>query len=142
MCPGRPCRAAWLLAPLLLAACTAPATPAVSARTRERERPVQDAVPAVYGEQEVDVPARPLEPVRPAYPPRLRQLGIEGSVEARVVVWPDGSVHGGELLASDHPEFTRAVREALAEARFAPGMRRGVPVASKVTLRLNFRLDR
>ena len=103
----------------------------------------EDAVPSVYAEGEVDVPARPLEPLRPAYPARLRELGVEGSVEARVIVfWPDGSISGRELLASDHPEFTEAVREVLDEARFAPGLRRGQPVASTVTLRLHFRLDR
>jgi TonB family protein len=101
-----------------------------------------DAVPQVYAEQEVDVVARPLAPLRPRYPARLRELGVEGSVEARVIVWPDGSVSGRELVASDHPEFTDSVREALVGARFSPGLYRGEPVASVVTLRLHFRLDR
>ncbi len=103
---------------------------------------VEDAVPTVYAEQEVDVPARPLEPIRPRYPARLRELGVEGSVEARVIVWPDGSISGRELIASDHPEFTQAVRAALDRARFAPGLLRGKPVASTVTLKLHFRLSR
>ncbi len=67
---------------------------------------------------------------------------MEGRVEARVVVWPDGSVRGRELIASDHPEFTKAVRAELERARFAPGLRHGKPVASSVTLVLHFRLDR
>lgn len=104
--------------------------------------PVQDGGFPVYDERDVDVAARPLEPLRPRYPSTLRELGVEGSVEARVVVWPDGKVSGRQLIASDHPEFTEAVRVALAEARFAPGLLRGKPVASTVTLKLNFRLER
>ena len=88
------------------------------------------------------MPARPLAPLEPRYPARLRELGVEGTVEARVVVWPDGTIGGRELIASDHPEFTEAVRAALDEARFAPGRLRGEPVASAVTLRLHFRLQR
>ncbi|MGI9431060.1 MAG: energy transducer TonB, partial [Myxococcota bacterium] len=103
--------------------------------------PIEDAVPTVYDENEVDVPARPLEPLRPRYPAGLRELGVEGSVKARVIVWPDGSVSGRELIESDHPEFTRAVRAALDEAYFSPGVFRGQPVASIVTLTLNFRLQ-
>jgi TonB family protein len=129
------------LAPLLLlAACAQPAPVPGSAAAPPPAH--EDAGPIVYSEQEVDVPARPLEPIRPVYPPRLRELGVEGSVEARVVVWPDGSLQGATLVASDHPEFTESVRLALAEARFAPGLRRGQPVASSVTLRLHFRLER
>jgi TonB family protein len=137
--PGR--GAAALLAPLwILAACAQPApAPEPAAAPVEAH---EDAAPFVFAEEELDVPARPLEPIRPVYPPRLRELGVEGSVEARVVVWPDGSLQGATLVASDHPEFTESVRAALAEARFAPGLRRGEPVASSVTLRLHFRLER
>lgn len=127
---------------LLLATCSSPTSPNAIPPATTAPSAAEDGVPHVYGEDEVDVPARPLEPIRPAYPTRLREFGVEGSVTARVIVWADGSVHGGELLASDHPEFTRAVREALSGARFAPGLRRGQPVTSTVTLELHFRLAR
>ena len=132
-----------MLALLCFAACASPEPPipppvdAVAPAVAE-----EDAVPTVYAEQEVDVAARPLEPIRPRYPARMRDFGVEGSVEARVIVWPDGSVSGRELIGSDHPEFTRAVQAALDEARFAPGLLRGKPVASTVTLKLHFRLSR
>lgn len=127
---------------MLLVACTSPELPGVAAPTPGAQAVFEDAVPQVYAEEEVDVPARPLEPIRPDYPVRLRELGVEGSVEARVTVWPDGSVRGARLLASSRPEFTDAVRQALDGARFAPGLRRGQPVASTVTLEVHFELSR
>jgi TonB family protein len=99
----------------------------------------EDAGPFVYQEHEVEVPARPVDPLRPAYPPRLRALGVEGEVEARVIVLSDGSVGGARLVESTHPEFTAAVREALRGARFHPARRHGKPVSSWLTVRLRFR---
>ena len=127
---------------MCFAACASPEPPAPAPVDAVVPAVAEDAVPTVYAEQEVDVAARPLEPIRPRYPARLREFGVEGSVEALVIVWPDGSVSGRELIASDHPEFTKAVRAALDEARFAPGLLRGKPVASTVTLKLHFRLSR
>lgn len=94
----------------------------------------------VYGEDEVDLPARPLAPIEPVYPAQLRAMGVEGDVEARVVVLANGSVGRAELLKSSDDAFTAAVRTALKEARFQPAERRGRPVASWVTVRLRFRL--
>jgi TonB family protein len=102
---------------------------------------VEDAGPRYFAEDEVDRPARPLAPIEPDYPPQLRALGVEGDVEARVMVLADGSVGGARLLASDDAAFTAAVREALDAARFEPAERAGRPVASWVTLRLRFRME-
>jgi TonB family protein len=102
----------------------------------------RDAVPRVYAEDEVDVPARPREPILPEYPRSLRDLGVEGSVEARVLVWADGTFGGGQVLASSHPAFTDAAREALHRATFAPAELRGEPVASRVTVVIHFELQR
>jgi TonB family protein len=102
----------------------------------------EDAGPPVYQEHEVDVPARPVDPLRPVYPPRLQALGLEGEVEARVIVLSDGSVGGGQLVKSTHEDFAVSVREALRKARFHPARRRGRPVSSWVTVRLHFRLEK
>ena len=101
----------------------------------------EDAGPFYYQEHEVDVPARPVDPIQPAYPPRLRALGLEGEVEARVMVRSDGSVGGAQLVESSHDDFTAAVREALREARFHPARLRGKSVSSWVTVRVRFRLE-
>jgi protein TonB len=118
-------------------ASSAPPPPAPGA-----EQPAaEDARFHYYDETEVDVPARPVDPIEPAYPPQLRALGVEGEVEARVVVLADGTVGGAKLSRSTDDAFTGAVREALAHARFHPARRAGRPVASWVTLRLKFRLE-
>jgi TonB family protein len=101
----------------------------------------EDAAPVYYAENEVEIRARPVDPLQPSYPPRLRALGIEGDVEAQVIVLSDGSVGGARLVESTHDDFTAAVRDALREAKFHPGLRCGEPVSSWVTLKLHFRLE-
>lgn len=102
--------------------------------------PGEDAGPTYHEEDEVEIRARPVDPIRPAYPPRLRALGIEGDVVARVIVLSDGSVAGGELVEAAHDDFAAAVRAALRGARFHPARLHGEPVSSWVTLKLHFRI--
>ena len=87
------------------------------------------------------MPARPQAPIEPVYPVQLRAMGLEGDVEARVVVLSDGSVGGAKLTSSSDDAFATAVRVSLRHARFHPAERAGRPVASWVTLRLRFRLE-
>lgn len=115
----------------------ATAVPAASAPPEIRE----DAGPRYFTKDEVDLPAWPLAPIEPVYPPELRALGREGEVEARVVVLADGSVGGAVLESSSDDAFTAAAQEALREARFQPAERAGRPVASWITLELRFRLE-
>ena len=126
---------------MILSGCVGGPTPSRADEDPTSRPRREDAGPTFYEEHEVDVPARPVDPIRPAYPPRLRALGLEGEVETRVIVLTDGSVGGARLLASTHDDFTVAVQEALREARFYPARRRGEPVSSWVTMRLRFRLE-
>ena len=133
--------------PSLVGACApAPPAPVVAAPPAPVAASLpgasEDAGPAYLGADEVDLPARPLVPIVPAYPPQMRALGLEGEVEARVVVLADGSVGGARLVESSDEAFTAAVRDALEAAHFQPAERAGRPVASWVTLRLRFRLER
>lgn len=102
----------------------------------------EDAGPRVYAENEVDVPARPVAPIRPVYPPRMRALGVPGEVEARIIVSADGAFAGGRVVESTNDDFTAAARTAIRAARFHPALRAGRAVASWVTLRVHFELDR
>jgi protein TonB len=127
-------------------ACAAAEGPLASADpppvSLEPEPPaVEDAVPPTYAETEVDVPARPSAPIRAVYPSPLRSVGIEGDVEARVVVLADGAFGGARLVESSHPGFTDAARDALRGARFEPAQLDGRAVNSWVTVRLRFRLE-
>jgi TonB family protein len=132
---------ATVVALALLAGCQG-----VPTRSGTRESPVssaprEDGGPAYFEEHEVEIPARPVNPIQPPYPPRLRALGLEGDVEARVIVLSNGSVGGGRLVESTHSDFAAAVREALRETRFHPAVRRGKPVSSWVTVKLHFRVE-
>lgn len=102
----------------------------------------EDAGPRIYDEDQVDVPARPIAPIRPVYPPRMRALGVPGEVEARVIVRSDGSCGGGRIVGTTNDDFTASARKAIRAARFHPALRAGRPVASWVTLRVHFELDR
>ena len=125
---------------LALLACAAP--PPTEPKPPAAESLREDAGPRIFAEDEVDVPAHPVRPILPAYPASLRALGVEGTVEAEVIVWADGSVRGGELVSSTHDAFARAVRRALREAAFVPAVRDGKKVPSRVRLTLDFRLER
>jgi TonB family protein len=125
----------------ILSGCAGGAAPSGVGESPGSRPQREDAGPTFYQEHEVETRARPVDPIRPAYPPRLRALGLEGGVEARVIVLADGSVGGARLVASSHDDFTAAVREALREARFHPALHRGRPVSSWVTVRLLFRLE-
>jgi TonB family protein len=135
--------AGWILAAALAALCGCAPGPAchpfgespVSAAPRE------DAGPTYYREDEVEIRARPVDPIRPPYPPRLRALGLEGDVEARVIVLSDGSVGGGRLVESTHDDFSAAVRTTLRKTRFHPALHHGEPVSSWVTVKLHFRIE-
>lgn len=134
----RPGELAALLSAGLVACAAAPVPePPVAARPPA----VEDAFPDLFAEEEVDEPARPVEAIQPAYPPAMRAMGVEGEVEARVAVMADGSVGGARLVASSHPAFTEAARDALRSARFHPARRAGRVVPSWVGLRIRFRLD-
>lgn len=132
---------------LLAASCAtaagcAPPTPVAEASAAGRSPELrEDAGPRYFSEDEVDLPARPLAPIEPTYPPQLRAMGVEGEVKARVIVLADGSVGGAQLESSSDEAFTTAVRESLRHARFEPARRAGRPVASWITLQLRFRLE-
>ncbi len=71
----------------------------------------------------------------PRYPAELRSTNIEGRVDARFVVDTTGRVIMGSVTvdASTHPAFSRAVVEALRQARFTPAESRGRRVPQLVT---------
>ena len=126
---------------MLLCGCGGMSTRSGMGESPVSTAPREDGGPTYFEEHEVEIPARPVHPIRPPYPPRLLALGLEGDVEARVIVLSNGSVAGGRLVESTHADFAASVREALRETRFHPAVRRGRPVSSWVTVRLHFRVE-
>jgi len=79
----------------------------------------------------------------PAYPPELIAKGVQGMVQAIYVVDTTGRVDTTsiEVLASDHPQFTQSVREALDHMRFRPALRGGQPVRQRVQQKFRFQIQ-
>lgn len=85
---------------------------------------------------------RLLKEVKPLYTAEAMRAKVQGVVQLRCVVLPDGSVGRVEVLKSLDSVFgldQEAIRAAR-QWRFAPGMRQGEPVAVRVVLELSFTL--
>jgi len=121
-------------------ACAAPRQADSLARVPRASSRPDDASPAYYAPDEVDAVARLVTPIAPPYPPSMRARRREGDVVAKVLVRADGSVAGAELIEASDAAFTDAARAQIREARFAPALRGGAPVASWVIVRVRFRL--
>jgi TonB family protein len=71
-----------------------------------------------------------------------RRLGLEGTVTLRCIVDASGRVEPGsiELLTEADPRLAAVAIRTLANARFRPGRRGGVPVRVQVVQRFRFAL--
>lgn len=97
----------------------------------------------IYTAEQVDRPAALIDSslvVR--YPQALYAEGIRGSVVAEFVVDAEGNIEKGTLgiVASSHPMFGDAVRQALERAAFKPAYLKGVPVKQLVHQPVSFEL--
>lgn len=89
-------------------------------------------------EQEV----MPLNDVRPEYPYRARQRGIEGHIKLAFTITPAGKVENIRVLeASPRNVFDREARRAAARWRFAPRTENGSAVSREAVKTLHFRLQ-
>lgn len=94
---------------------------------------------------EVETPAAAIggNPALP-YPEALRSAGVEGSVAVEFIVGSNGRVERGSIrvLQSANPQFSAAVRNYLASARYRPAKVGGKPVRQVVQQSFAFRLNR
>lgn len=85
---------------------------------------------------------RLLKEVRVAYPPKARELGIEGTVRVRVLVGRDGLVKQAQVLAGPGFGLNEAARRALERFRFQPAMGSdGKPMPYWIIYRYSFQVD-
>ena len=85
--------------------------------------PALTGMDSIYSVVQVDSVATRYEwSAAPAYPPRMLEQATEGVVRAEFVVSQTGYVDTTSLrvLESTHPDFTKAVRDALPFMRFKP----------------------
>lgn len=121
-----------------------PSLPSLSGDFHVQFRPEtwQPEMP-VFSLAEVDTPPRPVMQPPPLYPAAARQAGIEGAVEMTFVVTVEGRVENVRVVTSQPGSvFVAAAREAVERWRFEPAHRQGKPVAVRVRVPLEFRLDR
>lgn len=89
-------------------------------------------------EQEV----MPLNDVRPEYPYRARQRGIEGHIKLAFTITAAGTVENIRVLEAEPRNiFDREARRAAARWRFAPKTENGAPVSREAVKTLHFRLQ-
>lgn len=78
----------------------------------------------------------------PPYPPLQIRLGIEGTVQLRVLIGPDGAVTGAQIVRSSGDEALdeAARRWVIQHWRYKPAIRGGVAVPSAVNVAVQFSL--
>lgn len=117
---------------LAAAPAPAPAAPAPTAAV------TQEASGPSGPEQEV----MPLNDVRPEYPYRARQQGIEGHIKLAFTITAAGRVENIRVLeASPRNVFDREARRAASRWRFAPRTENGAAVSREAVKTLHFRLQ-
>lgn len=114
-------------------------TASTPALARSAAKPVAGAV---LDAAQLDVMPRPLKQAPPVYPATLLEFGISGRVVVDFVISTDGEVADARVLSSTHGAFDEPALAALAEWKFAPAQKAGVPVNTRVQLALVFAMQR
>ncbi|QYM79119.1 TonB family protein [Horticoccus luteus] len=83
---------------------------------------------------------QPIKIVSPLYPPALRLQGMEGNVLVTFVVDPTGRVRDAHAIKCTHPGFAEAAEIAVAQWRFAPGVKKGRVVFAQLAVPVEFKL--
>lgn len=86
--------------------------------------------------------AVPISQPPPAYPRAAMQMSREGRVRVRVDIGADGVPTDSSLVeSSGDRDLDRAALQAVRRWRFKPALAHGAPVASNVTVPIEFRLN-
>lgn len=103
--------------------------------------PAMEPPPMAASQAQIDAPPSLRETLHPTYPRSARRRGEQGTVLLRVEVAATGRSMGVTCLrSSGSAALDDAAVEAAGRARFEPAVRHGRPVASVVTLPIEFRL--
>jgi protein TonB len=90
----------------------------------------------IYTEQTVDEKPVAIDSPKPIYPSFARDNGITGSVIARILVQPDGTVARVEVRGARL--FLQTTQEMLYRWRFRPARVQGKPVSVWIEVPVNF----
>ena len=76
------------------------------------------------------------------YPTVALDQGVQGSIYVQFVIWKDGSVREVKVLRGvDSPLSNEAIRVIKMMPNWEPGTQRGIPVNTRYTLPIKFKLD-
>ena len=98
--------------------------------------------PTWYPAKQVDVHPTSLSLIKPAYPNRAAEQGVEGNVVLLLLIDEAGVVKEA-TVAEANPEgiFEESALAAFLEARFAPAQKNGRAVKSRVLIRVTYELN-
>lgn len=125
--------------PAVSAAPAVAAVPSVTVTT-------QAYVPVSNGEQDATervqqlLLGRIVQHVNPSYPPQAVSQHIEGTVQLRATVAPDGTVESVAVISGD-PILASAAQAAVRRWRFAPTVLDAVPVPTEQAITIAFSLS-
>lgn len=100
------------------------------------------ALERALGPRGPDAPPAPLFTLPPKYPRELWAAGREGEVTMEFKVSPEGAVQEIRVVSASHPLFIAPVSSALTHWRFAPGLREGRKISSRIRQSFPFRLPK
>jgi protein TonB len=95
----------------------------------------------VFEAFELDQPPRVTVRIPPVYPYKAREQGIEGAVQVKLLINPDGSV-GQVMILDARPRgyFEEAVLKSVPQWKFTPGTVEGQSVTAWVVTTIRFQL--
>ena len=121
---------------------THPAPPITAEPAATLESHAPRAPGTAYSEAEVDRTPQAIKRVPPLYPYTARLRGVEGHVDVRFTVTPDGKPTAVEVTNAVPPDmFEQAALRAVRQWRFAPGMHEGKAVGTRLQVRIRFQLE-
>ncbi len=97
----------------------------------------------IFESGDLDQPPRVAFQTKPIYPYRAQQRNIEGWVKVKLLVKVDGSVANVEILESQPAGlFDSAVKKAVPQWKFQPGILAGEAVPSWVVTTVRFEFEK
>lgn len=88
-----------------------------------------------------DRPPRPTSQIAPVYPPSAHEEGVTGTVTVEFVISPTGTVISAHAISSPDPRLSEAAVAAVLQWRFAPELKAGRPVESRMQQAVTFGLQ-
>ncbi len=101
----------------------------------------QDLEAMVFEEGQTDENIVPLSNPPIPYPARARELGIEGTLEAILIIDRNGAVTSVDIVRSLHESFIAEAKKVFMTWRFRPAKNKGVPVNVRAKQVIRFSLD-